>query len=146
MPFRCKVFARLNGCANGGWLTLRSHKHEKRKVSNDWIPHSEGAAFGPIAVVQPLGVKVGQSAPPPAKNLPKSGKMGGKREEEGKIRKKRENREEKEKIGNFFLFLFFFSLCPSWQIGLATLLSCYWPIIRQYIITWRFCKRNKWIK
>ena len=56
-------------------------------------------------MAQPLGVKVGQSASPlPTKKMPKSGKIGGKREEEGKIRKKRENREEKDKSGRVFFF------------------------------------------
>ena len=56
-----------------------------------------------------------QSAPPPltAKNLPKIGK---KRE---KIRKKREREEKSGKRGKIVKVL---SLCPCWQIGLATLL------------------------
>ena len=54
------------------------------------------------------GGKGGQSATPDSEKIAK--KIGGK---SGKIRK---NREEKAKIGKFL------SLCPSWQIGLATLL------------------------
>ena len=53
------------------------------------------------------GGQEGQSATPDSEKIAKN------REKEGKIRKKRKNREEKAKIGKFL------SLCPSWQIGLA---------------------------
>ena len=60
----------------------------------------------------------GQSATPDNENLPKIGKKEGKfGKKSGKNGKKRTNREEKAKIGKFL------SLCPSWQIGLATLLG-----------------------
>ena len=57
------------------------------------------------------GGKGGREPPLTAKKLPKIGKNSG------KIWKKRKIREEKPKIRKFL------SLCPSWQIGLATLLS-----------------------
>ena len=44
-------------------------------------------------------------------------KLGKRREKSEKIRKKRKNRKEKAKIRKVLL------LCPSWQIGLATLLK-----------------------
>ena len=53
------------------------------------------------------GIKGGRVPPLTAKNLPKIGKKSGKK---GKVRKK------KAKSGKVL------SLCPSWQIGLATLL------------------------
>ena len=56
------------------------------------------------------GGKGGRVPPLTAKNLPKIVKK------RGKIRKKRKNREEKAKFGKVL------SLCPSWLIGLATLL------------------------
>ena len=56
------------------------------------------------------GVKGGRVPPLTAQNLPKIGKK------RKKIRKKRKNWEEKAKIGKAL------SLCPSRQIGLATLL------------------------
>ena len=56
-----------------------------------------------------------------AKNREKSGKIGKKSGKNGKKREKSgrkgKNREEKAKIRKFL------SLCPSWQIGLATLLA-----------------------
>ena len=64
----------------------------------------------------------GRLLPLTAKNLPKIEKKWGKKSGKfgEKIRKKwgkkRTNREEKAKIRKFL------SLCPSWQIGLATLL------------------------
>ena len=61
----------------------------------------------------PLGWQGGQSATPDSEQFAKN------QEKEGKIRKiekKRKNWEEKTKIGKVL------SLCPSWQIGLATLL------------------------
>ena len=64
------------------------------------------------------GGQGGRVPPPTVKNLPKIRK---KREKEGenqeKLGKKRKNQEEKAKIGKVL------SLCPSWQIELATLLS-----------------------
>ena len=57
----------------------------------------------------------GAECPPwQRKNCQKLGKVGKNRE---KIKQKRKNREEKAKIGKVI------SLCPSWQIGLATLLT-----------------------
>ena len=56
------------------------------------------------------GVARGESATPDSEKIAKN------REKSGKIGKKEENREEKAKSGKFH------SLCPSWQIGLATLL------------------------
>ena len=50
-------------------------------------------------------------------NREKRGEIREKRGESGKIWKKRKNRGEKAKSGRVF------SLCPSWQIGLATLLN-----------------------
>ena len=60
------------------------------------------------------GVKGGRVPPLTAKNLPKLGKKRGKSRKSGK---KGKNREEKAKIRKDL------SLCPSWQIGLATLLE-----------------------
>ena len=59
------------------------------------------------------GVKGGRVLPLTVKKLPK---IGEKRE---KIRKKWENQEKRGKIEKVL------SLCPSWQIGLATLQSIY---------------------
>ena len=73
----------------------------------------------------------GQSAPLTAK---KSSKIGKKREKiwkkREKIGEKRKNREEKVKIRKVLSF------CPSWQIGLATLL-CIWGFHAAYI--WQKC-------
>ena len=64
-----------------------------------------------------MGGQGGQSATPDSKKFAKN------REKEGKNReKKRKQREEKAKIGKVL------SLCPSWQIGLATLLV---PVMSQ---------------
>ena len=68
------------------------------------------------------GGKGGRVPPLTAKHLPKSGKKRGKSWKSGKNQEKwgkRKNREETTKIGKFL------SLCPSWQIGLATLLLLY---------------------
>ena len=62
----------------------------------------------------------GRVPPLTVKKFPKIGKNQEKIGE--KSGKKRENREEKAKIGKFL------SLCPSWQLGLATLLTEIWCI------------------
>ena len=71
------------------------------------------------------GGKGAECHPWQQKNCQKLGKRGENREKRGQIRKKkrknrgkkRKNWEEKAKIGKVL------SLCPSWQIGLATLLE-----------------------
>ena len=79
--------------------------------------------------------KGGRVPPFTAKKLSKIGKNLEKIRKRGKswekIEKKRKNREEKAKIGKVL------SLCPSWQIGLATLLLetlfCTLPPQRWYL-------------
>ena len=69
----------------------------------------------------PLGWQGGRVPPLTAKKLPKIGKN------QEKLRKKREkfrkNREKRGKIGKKRQKSGSFLLCPSWQIGLATLLG-----------------------
>ena len=101
-----------------GWRFLRKGVLNLQKVGIDktaspisatkilW-PHHRYTLPSGVAT----GVARGQSATPDSKNLPKIGKKYG------KIGKKRKNQEEKAKIGKFL------SLCPSWQIGLAMLLT-----------------------
>ena len=63
-----------------------------------------------------------------SKKSGKKGKKSGKREEKlKKIKKKRKNQEEMAK-----------SLCPSWQIRLATLLE--WESSYEWMYLWRTCK------
>ena len=73
------------------------------------------------------GVARGQSATPDSKKMPKIGENQEKiRKNSGKIGK---NQEETAKIRKFP------SLCPSWQIGLATLLlTINGSIFMQYIV------------
>ena len=64
-----------------------------------------------VSVAYPLGWQGGQSATPDSEKIAKN-----REKSQEKSGKNQENRKEKAKIGKFL------SLCPSWQIGLATLL------------------------
>ena len=78
---------------------MKSNTFRPAVWHNQWRSHGGGGGYG------------GRVPPLKAKNREKEGKN---QEKEGK---KRTNREEKVKIGKVL------SLCPSWQIGLATLLD-----------------------
>ena len=92
------------------------------------------------------GGKGRQSANPDSEKLAKNrekkrGKIRKNRGKKEKSGKKRKNREEKAKIAKFL------SLCPSWQIGLATLLVVH-PIrgIAPQTLKWaRFVRYLKFI-
>ena len=77
-------------------------------------PGLKGSALIRSSGVATGVAKGGQSATPDSEKIAKNQEKLGKIQE--KSGKKRKNREEKAKIGKFL------SLCPSWQIGLATLL------------------------
>ena len=65
--------------------------------------------------MEPSGSQGGQSAPLDSEKFAKNQEKEG--ENQGNVGKRRENREKEEKSGTSVP-----SLCPTWQIRLATLL------------------------
>ena len=86
----------------------------------------------------------GQSAPPLdsqkiVKNREKGGEIGKKRGKIEKNREKEENRKERAKIGKVF------ALCPSWQIGLTTLLIALQPGLDEHTFLISTKKESKYM-